>query len=107
MNVVDKAARLAMKKLSIVAIAPDSFKGALSAEGVAKAIAAGLAESFPQAEFRLIPMADGGEGTIDAWAACTEAMRIKAKVQDPLGRPVQAEYAYDSATRTAVSRISI
>ena len=89
MNVVDKTARLAMKKLSIVAIAPDSFKGALSAEGVARAIADGLAKSFPNAEFRLIPMADGGEGTVDAWAACTEAMRIKAKVQDTEERTVR------------------
>ena len=88
--------------MRVIAIAPDSFKGALSAEGVARAIADGFAKSFPKAEFRLIPMADGGEGTVDAWAACTEAMRIKAKVQDPLGRPVQAEYAYDSATKTAV-----
>ncbi len=91
-----------MKKVPAIAIAPDSFKGALSAEGVAKAIADGLAESFPKAEFRLIPMADGGEGTVDAWAASTEALRITAIVKDPLGRPVKAEYAYNAATHTAV-----
>ena len=91
-----------MKKAPVIAIAPDSFKGALSAEGVAQAIADGLAESFPKAEFRLIPMADGGEGMVDAWAASTGAKRITATVQDPLGRPVKAEYAYEPSTCTAV-----
>ena len=91
-----------MKKAPVIAIAPDSFKGALSAEGVAQAIADGLAESFPKAEFRLIPMADGGEGTVDAWAASTGAKRITAIVQDPLRRSVKAEYAYEPSTCTAV-----
>ena len=91
-----------MEKVPVIAIAPDSFKGALSAEGVAKAIAAGLAESFPQAKFRLIPMADGGEGTVDAWAANADAERVEAVVADPLGRPVNACYAFDPATKTAV-----
>ena len=91
-----------MKKAPVIAIAPDSFKGALSAEGVAQAIADGLAEAFPKAEFRLIPMADGGEGTVDAWAASTGAKRITAIVQDPLRRSVKAEYAYEPSTCTAV-----
>ncbi len=91
-----------MKKAPVIAIAPDSFKGAISAIGAALAIGDGLLESFPTAKLRIIPMADGGEGTVDAWAACTVAMRIKTIVQDPLGRPVKAEYAYNSATRTAV-----
>ena len=88
--------------MNVIAIAPDSFKGALSAEGVARAIAEGLAASFPKAEFRLIPMADGGEGTVDAWAASAGATRIKVVVQDPLGRPVKAEYAFEASSRTAV-----
>ena len=91
-----------MKKKPVIAIAPDSFKGALSAEGVARAIAAGLAEALPQAEFRLIPMADGGEGTVDAWAANAAAERVAVRVADPLGRPVEACYAYAPATMTAV-----
>ena len=91
-----------MEKAPVIAIAPDSFKGALSAEGVARAIAEGLAASFPSAEFRLIPMADGGEGTVDAWAASAGARRIRTVAQDPIGRPVKAEYAYDPDSRTAV-----
>ena len=50
----------------VVVIAPDSFKGSLSAEDVARAIGAGIARALPNAQMRLRPMADGGEGTIDA-----------------------------------------
>ncbi|WP_372436396.1 glycerate kinase, partial [Pandoraea sputorum] len=50
----------------IIVIAPDSFKGSLSAPEVAQAIAAGIARVLPQADLRLRPMADGGEGTLDA-----------------------------------------
>ncbi|REG57931.1 glycerate kinase [Paraburkholderia sp. BL6669N2] len=50
----------------VVVIAPDSFKGSLSAEQVAQAIAAGIKRARPAAEVRICPMADGGEGTLDA-----------------------------------------
>jgi glycerate kinase len=50
----------------VVVIAPDSFKGSLSAEQVAQAIAAGIHRARPDAEVRICPMADGGEGTLDA-----------------------------------------
>ncbi|MFC6313399.1 glycerate kinase, partial [Paraburkholderia dipogonis] len=50
----------------VVVIAPDSFKGSLSAEQVAQAIAAGIKRASPAAEVRICPMADGGEGTLDA-----------------------------------------
>ncbi|RKR45529.1 glycerate kinase [Paraburkholderia sp. BL17N1] len=50
----------------VVVIAPDSFKGSLSAEQVAQAIAAGIKRACPAAEVRICPMADGGEGTLDA-----------------------------------------
>ena len=84
-----------MRKPSRICIAPDSFKGALDAAGVARAIAEGFRGSLPDAEFRLVPMADGGEGTVDAWlSAVTGAQRMSATVQDPLGRPVEAAFAY-------------
>ncbi len=95
-----------MKKNPVIAIAPDSFKGALSAAGVARAMADGLAESFPSAEFRLIPMADGGEGTVDAWAACTAAESVTVAVSDPLGRSVEARYAIAPTKRTAVIELA-
>lgn len=50
----------------VIVIAPDSFKGSLSAAGVAAAIAEGIGRALPHAEVRLRPMADGGEGTLDA-----------------------------------------
>ena len=50
----------------VVVIAPDSFKGSLSAEQVAQAIASGVARARPDAIVRICPMADGGEGTLDA-----------------------------------------
>jgi len=50
----------------VVVIAPDSFKGSLSAEQVAQAIAAGITRARPDAVVRICPMADGGEGTLDA-----------------------------------------
>ena len=53
----------------IVVIAPDSFKGSLSAQAVAEAIADGVKRAVPQASVRLCPMADGGEGTLDAMLA--------------------------------------
>ncbi len=53
----------------IVVIAPDSFKGSLSAQAVAQAIADGVKRALPQASVRLCPMADGGEGTLDAMLA--------------------------------------
>lgn len=94
---------LNMKKSSpLIAIAPDSFKGALDAAGVANAIADGFRKVLPNARFRLIPMADGGEGTVDAWAAAKSAKRIFVTVKDPLGRPIEASFAYDCISKTAV-----
>src|SRR5260363_98527 len=63
----DKNRRKPMK----IIIAPDSFKDSLSAEGVAQAIAAGLAQVWPDAHVVQCPMADGGEGTVESvLAAC-------------------------------------
>lgn len=85
-----------------IAVAPDSFKGALSAGGVAKSIAGGFAKVFPHAEYRLIPMADGGEGTVEAWAESKNAEMVTVTVSDPLLRPVKAVFAYQKKERTAV-----
>ncbi|MDR5757048.1 glycerate kinase [Caballeronia sp. LZ035] len=60
----------------VVVIAPDSFKGSLSAEGVADAIAEGIRRARPDAEIRIRPMADGGEGTLDAMLAAGGERRL-------------------------------
>ncbi|MEI8243215.1 MAG: glycerate kinase [bacterium] len=75
-----------------IAIAPDSFKGTLSAAEAAGAIAAGVRRAIPGARFRLIPMADGGEGTVDAVLAATRGKRRCCPVHDPLGRVITARY---------------
>jgi glycerate 2-kinase len=60
----------------VVVIAPDSFKGSLSAEGVANAIAEGIRRARPDADIRILPMADGGEGTLDAMLAAGGERRM-------------------------------
>ena len=75
-------------------IAPDSFKGSLSAVDVTRIITLAVCESiFRGCSIIPMPMADGGEGTLDAFSAFAGAKRVKAEVHDPLGRLIKAEYA--------------
>jgi glycerate 2-kinase len=83
-----------------VLVAPDSFKGTLSAGRVARAVAAGLHDGGREAVE--LPVADGGEGTMDALVAALGGERRRAVVSDPLGRPVEAEYALIDRGETAV-----
>jgi glycerate kinase len=73
-----------------IVVAPDTFKGALSASGVARAMAAGVRAVWPEAEVVLRPMADGGEGTLAALAASCLGTERTASVVGPLGEPRQA-----------------
>ncbi|WP_417660222.1 glycerate kinase [Pseudomonas sp.] len=75
-----------------VVIAPDSFKESLTAAEVAEAIARGWSAVYPQAEISLKPMADGGEGTVDAVLAAAGGERRELQVQGPLGQPVSAHW---------------
>lgn len=75
-------------------IAPDSFKESLSAEKVAQAIARGWQSVYPHADIHLCPMADGGEGTVDAVLAATGGQRRELLVCGPLGQPVQAHWGW-------------
>jgi glycerate kinase len=75
-----------------IVIAPDSFKESLSAMDVALAIQAGFSEIFPQAQYVRVPMADGGEGTVQAMIDATAGQRIEQTVRGPLGAPVAAFY---------------
>jgi glycerate kinase len=85
-----------------IIIAPDSFKDSLSAEGVAQAIAEGLALVWPDAQLVQCPMADGGEGTVDAvLAACNGELRRQA-VRGPLGDTVEARWGWLADSRTAI-----
>lgn len=77
-----------------VVIAPDSFKESLSAAGVASAIAEGIRDVVPDAITVCVPMADGGEGSLDAVLAATSGERRKARVQDANGHPCDASWGW-------------
>lgn len=77
-----------------IVIAPDSFKESLSAPDVAAAIARGWQQVFPDAQVLLRPMADGGEGTVDAVLAATGGERRECTVRGPLGEPVPAHWGW-------------
>lgn len=85
-----------------VLIAPDSFKGSLSAYDAAKAIQEGFQEGFPKVTTTLAPMADGGEGTLDALLGGLQGKRIACSVQDPLGQRIEAHYGLVHDGKTAV-----
>lgn len=85
-----------------IVIAPDSFKDSLDAAGVARAISAGLAKVWPQAERVECPMADGGEGTLEAIVAATQGELRRQVVRGPLGAPVEANWGWLAHERTAV-----
>ena len=75
-----------------IALAPDSFKGSLSAPDACRALQRGAARVFPDAEFVQIPLADGGEGTLDALLAGAGG-RVKTQVvRGPLGDAVEARW---------------
>jgi len=75
-----------------IVIAPDSFKESLSALQVAAAIEAGMREVFPDADYVKVPVADGGEGTVQALIDATGGWRVEQRVTGPLGEPVAAFY---------------
>lgn len=87
-------------KLNIL-IAPDSFKGSLSAEQVALTMKQALEEEWNHLTIQTKPMADGGEGTIDAILAATKGKRIHLTTSGPLGEPIDTSYARLS-TNTAI-----
>lgn len=84
-------------------IAPDKFKGSLTAAEVAEAVAAGLREATAGTELRRIPVADGGDGTVDA-AVSAGFERRRMSVRGPLGAPVPADFAV--ANHTAVVELA-
>ena len=71
-----------------IVVAPDSFKGSLTAIEVSDAIEKGIREIFPEAEIIKIPMADGGEGTVQCMVNATGGKILEEKVIGPLGDEV-------------------
>lgn len=85
-----------------IVIAPDSFKESLSAENCCKAIQKGIKKILPDAATILIPMADGGEGTLSCLLNSIKGKIIHCKVHDPLGRWITARYGIMEKGKTAL-----
>ncbi len=84
-----------------IVIAPDSYKESLSAMQVASAIEAGFREIFPAAHYVKLPVADGGEGTVEAMVAATQGTIVRTRVTGPLGDEVDAFYGLSGDERCA------
>lgn len=89
-----------------IVIAPDSFKECLSADKVARSVAVGLQNVWPDAECVEIPMADGGEGTVATLTRAVQGEMLECAVHDPLMRPVTAHYGLIHGGRTAVVEVA-
>nr|WP_315393806.1 glycerate kinase [uncultured Duganella sp.] len=85
-----------------IVIAPDSYKESLSALAVANAIEAGFREIFPDAQYVKVPVADGGEGTVQAMIDASGGRLVQLRVRGPLGEPVDAFYGVTGDGATAV-----
>ena len=84
-----------------IVIAPDSYKESLSATEVAQAIEKGFREIFPEAQFVSVPVADGGEGTVEAMIAATQGRAVTSIVTGPLGEAVEAQWGISGDGHTA------
>ena len=85
-----------------IVIAPDSFKESLTALEAATAIESGMKKILPEASFVKVPMADGGEGTVQSLVDATGGKMITKTVTGPLGTPVKAFFGISGDEKTAV-----
>jgi len=85
-----------------VTVAIDSFKGSLSTFEAGEAAKCGILKAYPDAEVTVMPLADGGEGTVQAIVYSLGGELVRISVHGPLDTPVNAEYGYIEKTKTAV-----
>ena len=85
-----------------IVVAPDSYKGSACAMAVAKAMERGIHQVFPTAEVCKVPIADGGEGTVEALVTATQGQFRQTLVIGPLGQPVTAQWGILGDGKTAV-----
>lgn len=90
-----------------IVIAPDSFKESLTALEVANAIESGFRSVFPCADFIKVPMADGGEGTVQSMVDATNGSLIDVEVTGPLGNKVMAQYGILGTDKTTTAVIEM
>jgi glycerate 2-kinase len=89
-----------------ILIVPDKFKGALNAREVAENIAKGLRDVLANANMEIVPMADGGEGTAEAICTARGGSWLQCRTHDPLGREIEACYAWIANRKLAVMEMS-
>jgi glycerate kinase len=89
-----------------ILVAPDKFKGSLSAVAAAETIAAELRRAWPEAEIWEAPIADGGEGFADALRLAMGGEWVVTKAHDPIGRVVEARYAWVEKEKLAIIDMS-
>ncbi|REC94641.1 glycerate kinase [Kushneria indalinina] len=89
-----------------ILIAPDSFKDALGATDAANAIAEGVRQAAPDADWTLCPLGDGGEGTLEALLVASNAEARSLEVHDALNRPRTAQWGWIADRRTAIVELA-
>ena len=89
-----------------ILVAPDKFKGVLTAREAAENIAQGLRDALPDAKIEMVPMADGGEGTAEVICNAHGVSWLQCKAHDPLGREIDARYGWISDNKLAVMEMS-
>ena len=89
-----------------VVVAIDSLKGSLSSLEAGHALSEGIHKVFPKAEVTVRPLADGGEGTVEALTLGMNGHLEKVIVTGPLGRPVEAIYGILEKSKTAIMEMS-
>ena len=89
-----------------VTIAIDSFKGSLSTFQAGEAVAEGVRQVYPYAETTVCPLADGGEGTVEAIIAATGGEMVEATVHNPIGKLIRSSYGIIPHTKTAIIEMS-
>lgn len=90
-----------------VVLAPDSFKQSLPAPAVCDALARGVLRADPTAALRHVPMADGGEGTLECLLTVWGGTRVEVGASGPLGAPVRAAYGLSADAATAVVEMAV
>ena len=85
-----------------IIVACNAFKGSLTSMQAGRAIARGFRKAMPHAEFIEVPIADGGDGTLDCIRASVPAKKVRKKVPGPLGEPIMGDYLLTQNGQTAV-----
>jgi glycerate kinase len=89
-----------------ILICPDKFKGSLTASEVCDAVEEGILKKYPRAEIKKLPLADGGEGTMNILSGFFHGKVIKTKVHGPLFEEIEAEYGTDNNTTAFIEMAS-